>query len=80
MLQEILTVVSEVDDIRQDCDTIHQVSISMLLLRHFDGGVLVEVTTSAMDCDSCNKVGSFLADGFSLLCSDAHMFNDGDVV
>ncbi|GJW43419.1 putative ribonuclease H-like domain-containing protein [Tanacetum coccineum] len=33
-----------------------------------------------MDCDSCEKVGSFLVDGFSLLCSDAHMFNDGDVV
>ncbi|GKC43875.1 ribonuclease H-like domain-containing protein [Tanacetum coccineum] len=43
-------------------------------------GVLVEATTSVMDCDSCKKVGSFLVDGFSLLCSDAHMFIDGDVV
>nr|GEW29906.1 putative zinc finger, CCHC-type [Tanacetum cinerariifolium] len=34
---EILTVVSEVDDIRQDC------------------GVLVEVTTSVMDYDSCKE-------------------------
>ncbi|GKA63096.1 hypothetical protein Tco_0762702 [Tanacetum coccineum] len=41
--QEILTVVSEASGIRQDCDTIHQVSISMLLSRHFDGGTSSKV-------------------------------------
>nr|GEY58071.1 hypothetical protein [Tanacetum cinerariifolium] len=113
---EILTVVSEVDDIRQD---LHQVSISMLLSPHFDGGMSSKVKYCfmadfgnsvgvscivkffivhlgfddwgnelggfglvglAMDCDSCKEVDSFLAGGFSLLCSVAHMFNDGDVV
>nr|GFC20595.1 hypothetical protein [Tanacetum cinerariifolium] len=37
---EILTAVSEVDDIRQD---LHQVSISMLLSCHFDGGTSSKV-------------------------------------
>ncbi|GJS28651.1 hypothetical protein Tco_0489271 [Tanacetum coccineum] len=50
---EILTVVSEVGDIRQDCDTIHQVSISMLLSRHFDGG-----TSSKVKYCLCRTLGT----------------------
>ncbi|GJV21836.1 hypothetical protein Tco_1370856 [Tanacetum coccineum] len=44
---EILTVVSEVGDTRQDCDTIHQVSISMLLSRHFDSDLGVDSLSSS---------------------------------
>ncbi|GKE51241.1 hypothetical protein Tco_1486397, partial [Tanacetum coccineum] len=51
--REILTVVSEVDDIRQD---LHQVSISMLLSCHFDGGTSSKVKYCFMS-DFGNSVG-----------------------